>query len=69
MMMVYAYFLDFLSIFTNKPPQITADRARDMCIFQAMDSRKAQKELGYRILPVKVMIEDAFYWYKKHGFI
>ncbi len=68
-MMAYAYFSDFVSLFSNKPPQVSTGRARDMCIFQAMDSTKAQKELGYRIITVKGMVEDAYNWYKKNGFL
>lgn len=68
-LVLYGAFCEFISIFTNKPPEINPGHARYMSMFPEMDSTKAQKELGYRIIPVKQMIKDAYDWYVENGFI
>lgn len=69
MLVLYGALCEFVSIFTNKPPEINPGHARYMSMFPAMDSTKAQKELGYQIIPVKIMIKDAYDWYVENGFL
>jgi dihydroflavonol-4-reductase len=69
LLVLYGAFCEFVSFFTNKPPEINPGHARYMSMFPQMDSTKAQKELGYRIIPVKQMIKDAYDWYIENGFL
>jgi len=44
-----------------------AARAGDLTFF--FSSAKAQRELGYRILPFRSAVEQAVRWYRKEGFL
>ncbi|MBN2157449.1 MAG: SDR family oxidoreductase [Candidatus Lokiarchaeota archaeon] len=68
-LVLYGGFCEFISLFTKKPPEINPGHARYMSMFPRMNSSKAQKELGYRIIPVHQMIEDAYRWYVENGFL
>ncbi|MHA1267521.1 MAG: NAD-dependent epimerase/dehydratase family protein [Candidatus Helarchaeota archaeon] len=65
----YAYFAEFASYFSRKPPSINPGMARYMSVFPKYDSSKAIKELGFQIVPLKKMVEDARDWYIAHGFL
>jgi dihydroflavonol-4-reductase len=69
LLVLYGALCEFVSFFTNKPPEINPGHARYMSMFPQMDSTKAEKELGYRIIPVDTMIRDAYKWYKENGFL
>ena len=68
-LVLYGALCEFISFFSGKPPEINTGHARYMSMFPAMNSTKAQKELGYRVIPVKVMIKDAYDWYVENGFL
>jgi nucleoside-diphosphate-sugar epimerase len=65
----FGYVAEFLSNFTKKPPQLNPGRARWMSLFPKYDSSKAIKELGYKIVPIRKMIEDARDWYHDQHFL
>lgn len=65
----YGYLMQFLSHFTNKPPEVDPGMARYMSVTAYYDSRKAVRELGYRITPLSKMIDDAYEWYRENGFL
>lgn len=65
----YGYLMQFLSRFTNRPPELDPGTARYMSINAYYDSTKAQNELNYQIRPMKEMIDDAYDWYVKHGYL
>jgi dihydroflavonol-4-reductase len=69
LLVLYGALCEFLSLFTGKPPEINIGHARYMSMFPAMDSTKAQKELGYRVIPVTEMIKEAYDWYLENGFL
>ena len=69
LLVIYGAFCEFVSFFTNKPPEVNIGHARYMSMFPQMDSTKAQKELGYRIIPVDAMIKDAYKWYVDNNFL
>lgn len=69
MTVAYGYLMEFISSFTNKPPDLNPGQARYMSVFPKYDSSKAEKELGFRCIPVSRMIDDAFDWYKENGFL
>jgi dihydroflavonol-4-reductase len=33
------------------------------------DASRAVRDLGYRVVPISVMVEEAYDWYRAHGFI
>ncbi len=69
LLVLYGALCEFASFFTNKPPEINPGHGRYMSMFPQMDSSKAEKELGYRVIPVDAMIKDAYDWYIDNGFL
>lgn len=69
MTVAYGYAMEFLSVFTNKKPDLNPGQARYMSVFPKYDSSKAEKELGFVCMPLKKMIEDARDWYIQQGFL
>jgi dihydroflavonol-4-reductase len=69
LLVIYGALCEFASFFTNKAPEVNIGHARYMSMFPQMDSTKAEKELGYRVIPVDMMIRDAYEWYKENGFL
>lgn len=67
-LVTYARFCEFASRFTKKAPELNPGMARYMSVFPKYDSSKAQKELGFKIIPLKKMVEDARDWYIENGF-
>ncbi|MHA1277590.1 MAG: NAD-dependent epimerase/dehydratase family protein [Candidatus Helarchaeota archaeon] len=65
----YAYLAEFASFFTRKPPSINPGMARYMSVFPKYDSSKAIKKLGFRLISLKEMVEDARDWYVANGFL
>lgn len=64
----YARIAEFISKFTNKPPELNPGMARYMSVFPKYDSSKAEKELNFKIVPLKKMVEDARDWYIENNF-
>jgi dihydroflavonol-4-reductase len=69
MFTAYGYVMEFLSAFTGKPPEMNPGQARFMSVKAYYDSQKAVKELGYTILPLQKMVDDAFDWYAGEGLL
>ena len=65
----YAYLCEFASHFTKNPPELNPGMARYMSVFPKYDSSKAIRELGFNIIPLKKMIEDARDWYIENNFL
>jgi dihydroflavonol-4-reductase len=65
----YGYLMEFLSEFTNKPPELNPGQARYMSVFPRYDSSRAVEELGFRSIPVNDMIRDAHTWYVEEGYL
>ncbi len=65
----YAYLCEFATIFTKRPPELNPGMARYMSVFPKYDSSKAIKELNFKPLPLKKMIEDARDWYIENDFL
>lgn len=66
---LYGYLMEFISEFTNKPPEMNPGQARYMTVYPYYDSSKAVRELGFKILPLGEIIDDAFDWYQANGFL
>ncbi|MBN1532777.1 MAG: SDR family oxidoreductase [Spirochaetes bacterium] len=65
----YGYLMQALSNITNRPPEMDPGQARFMSVQAYYDSGKAVRELGYRIAPLTEMVDDAYEWYRKEGFL
>ena len=65
----YGFLLELLSAFTGKPPEMNPGQARFMSVKAYYDSTKAVKELGYRIVSLSQMVDDAYDWYRSNGFL
>ena len=65
----YGYMMEFISNFTGRPPEINPGQARFMSAKAYYDSTRAVKELGYRIVSLSQMVDDAYEWYLENGFI
>lgn len=65
----YGRLSEFNSNFTKKKPGLNPGQARYMSVFPKYDSSKAIQELGFEIIPLKKMIEDARDWYIANGYL
>lgn len=68
-LVAYGYVSELLAGFTGSPPDMNPGMARYMSVHAYYDSSKAVRELGYRIVPVGAMVDDAYAWYKENGFL
>jgi dihydroflavonol-4-reductase len=53
--------------FTGKPPPITPEMVATISKSVSTNSAKAQRELGYRIVPLKDMVKDCYDWMVGEG--
>jgi nucleoside-diphosphate-sugar epimerase len=58
---------DLASRFTGKQPPITPEMAATISKSVSTSSAKAQRELGYRIVPLKDMVKDCYDWMAAEG--
>jgi dihydroflavonol-4-reductase len=65
----YGWLMEFISEFTKTPPELNPGQARYMSVFPRYDSSRAEKELGFRCVPVEDMIRDAHAWYVENGYL
>jgi len=65
----YGYLCEFAARFTKRHPELNPGMSRYMSVFPKYDSSKAVKELGFKIIPFKEIIEDARDWYIENGFL
>jgi dihydroflavonol-4-reductase len=50
------------SLLTRRAPQITPEAAEFTCHKLSVDSSKAKRELGYRLTPLRALLEDTIAW-------
>jgi nucleoside-diphosphate-sugar epimerase len=55
------------SRFTGKPPPITPEMVSTISKSVSTSSAKAQRELGYRVVPLKEMVKDCYDWMAAEG--
>ena len=65
----YGYAMQFLSLLTKKPPEVDPGMARFMSMRAYYDTSRAVRDLGYTVLPLERMIDDAYDWYAANGFL
>jgi dihydroflavonol-4-reductase len=56
-----AYVGDFISNFTGKPPAITPEMASALA-GATINPAKAQRDLGFKIVPLETMVRDCYDW-------
>jgi len=69
MTVAYGYAMEFVSNFTNTPPDLNPGQARYMSVFPKYDSTKARKKLGFKVVPLELMVNDARDWYRANGYL
>ena len=52
----------WMSLVTGKEPDITPESAELLCSRWAVDPSKAERELGFRRVPLQQMVEDSHRW-------
>ncbi len=57
------------SFFTRREPPITPEAVRVLCSTMLCSSERAQRELGYRPVPIREMLEDAHRWLVAEGML
>lgn len=65
----YTRMLDVLSRITRKAPDLTPEAAAFTCHHLRVDSRKAQRELDYRITPIDVLLDDTLAWMRSESML
>ena len=65
----YGYLMEFFANFTRKPPELNPGQARYMSVFPRYDSSKAEKALGFTIVSLEEMVNDARDWYRDNGYL
>ena len=69
LLVAYGYILQFISNFTNKPPEVDPGVARYLSINAFADSTKATRKLNYKIVSIEQMIDDAYNWFIANGLL
>lgn len=64
---LYARFDTALAAFKGKPPTLTPEMAASTTGRLSVPSIKAQRELGFRIVPLEVMVKDCYDWLVAEG--
>jgi nucleoside-diphosphate-sugar epimerase len=57
------------SYLSRREPDITPEAAAIACVKAQCSSRLAEQELGYRQVPLRVMIEDSYNWMAAEGLL
>ncbi|PKO23666.1 MAG: nucleoside-diphosphate sugar epimerase [Chloroflexi bacterium HGW-Chloroflexi-1] len=64
-----AVAVDAFNRVSHRPPVVSGEQIRLSGIDFFFDSSKAVRELGYPLLPAAAAIEQAFVWYREHGYL
>ncbi len=59
----------WVSYLTRKEPDLTPEMVYMLTNRIVASSEKAEKELGYQAVPLKLMLEDCYHWMKKEGLL
>ena len=58
---------DFAGRITGKAPSITPEMARGFARIVTVSASKAQRELGFRVVPLNAMLKDCHDWMRAEG--
>lgn len=59
---IVAQVADFASNFTGKEPSITPEMAEGLGGNTTLTAAKAQRDLGFKVIPLEVMVRDCYDW-------
>lgn len=65
----YARLLDALSRVTGREPSLTPQAVSYTCHHLRVDSSKAERELGYRTVPLELLVRDTCNWLRDQGML
>jgi dihydroflavonol-4-reductase len=60
--------VDLFNRVSSRPPLITGEQLRMSGLSIYFDSRKAARELGFPMLPLRGAVEKAYRWYHEHDY-
>ena len=66
---VVARTLDWISAYSREEPLVTSEAAALLCADTTCRSDKAIRELGYRLVPLRQMLEDCHRWLADEGLL
>lgn len=58
---------DFASNFTGKEPAFTPEMAEGLGGDSTVTAAKAQRDLGFKVVPLEVMVKDCYDWMRAEG--
>ena len=58
-----------LASVTGREPELTPEGAEMVCVSAKVVSTLAERELGYRPVPLETMIEDSYTWLEAEGLL
>ena len=64
-----AVLVDAFSRVSPWPPPINGEQLKLSGLNFYFDSSKAMRELGYPLMPFRTAVEQAYCWYKEHGYL
>lgn len=68
-MLVVSRLANWMSYLTNRQPNITPEMVGQVTRNMFCDSTKAERELGFRAVSLRVMVEDAVNWLREEGIL
>jgi dihydroflavonol-4-reductase len=68
-MIVASRVANWISYLTDKPPSVTPEMVRMITRTMYCDSSKAERELGFRAVNLRTMVEDSVNWLKQEGLL
>lgn len=63
------YAADIFGFLTGREPTVNGVSATISCLPHHFSSDKARRELGYTTRPAHVAIDEAWAWFKQHGYV
>lgn len=66
---LYGGIMEAIAALTGREPDITRDGARMVSRHPRVMSDKAERELGYRPVPLRTMLEDCHQWLVREGLL
>ena len=58
-----------IAALTGREPELTPEGVSLMSNEPRISSTKAQRDLGYRVVPLRIMLEDSYRWLAAEGFL
>jgi nucleoside-diphosphate-sugar epimerase len=69
LMSLVSRFRAGIAAITGREPELTPEAVALMTNEPRISSTKAARELGFRVVPLRVMLEDSYRWLKEEGML